>query len=420
MRTLLFLCAFGVSVQAVAERAHSIVALDGSGQYRSIQAAIDSAPGSHSGTWIILVKNGTYREKLFITRSNLAVVGEHRDSTRVVVPILRRLWRAENADNDWGSAVVNIGGNASDVTLANLTVHNDYGRATGTREHQFAILGVGRATRIALLNCSVISDGGDAVSLWNTVDGMYYHAGCSFEGWVDYVCPRGWCYITDSKFYGHNLSASLWHDGSAKFDQKFVIRNSYFDGVPGFPLGRHHRDGQIYLIDCFFSRNMADRPIYNPTESVNSTKWIWGERHYFDTCRREGGDFAWHADNLHTAAGSPSSDDITAHWTFEGKWDPERTLPSILPTSAIPVPRDNVKEVPTSGTTLQWIAGRNARQQVVRLGVKGSPPAVAVVEASSYATGSLQPSTQYYWSVDTITERDTVRGPIWQFRTTSL
>ena len=152
-----------------------------------------------------------------------------------------------------------------------------------------------------------------------------------FEGWVDFVCPRGWCYITDSRFYGHNLSASIWHDGSSHKDQKFVIRYSQFDGVPGFPLGRHHRDAQFYLLDCIFSKNMADRPIYAPLNSPNMVLWNWGVRHYFFNCHREGGDFAWFGDNLSTAEGSPTPTDVTASWTFGGKWNPEITMPHVTP-----------------------------------------------------------------------------------------
>ncbi len=419
MRTALLLCAFGVSFQAFAERAHSVVALDGSGHYRSIQAAIDAVPASHTGTWIILVKNGTYQEKLFITQSNLAIVGEDRDSTRIVYPELRRNWRAANADNDWGCAVVNIGGTATDVTLAHLTIHNNYGALTGDHDHQFALFLTERATNLALIECTVMADGGDTVSPWNSVDGRYYFNGCRFVGWVDFVCPRGWCYVTDSEFYGYNLSAALWHDGSAAEDQKFVITRSRFDGVPGFPLGRHHRDGQFYVIDCWFSRHMADRPIHNPTYSPNSQPWKWGDRHYFHGCEREGEDFAWFADNLSQAPGSPRPEAVTAAWTYGGAWDPVATLPSVAARAVVPTPEDQSSSVPSTGVELRWIAGRNARQQLVRLGVKGSPAEVAVIGASSYATGSLQPSTQYYWSVDSITERDTVRGPVWQFRTSS-
>ena len=51
---------------------------------------------------------------------------------------------------------------------------------------------------------------------------------------------------------------------------------------------------------------------------------IWGERNYFWNCHREGGDFAWHSNNLAAATGSPKPEQINAAWTFAGKWNPER------------------------------------------------------------------------------------------------
>lgn len=405
------------------ERANAVVALDGSGQFTTIQSALDAAPANATQPWIILIKNGTYREKLFVTKSFVTLVGENRDSTRIVYAELRTNWTKARNDRpdgtgeelDWGSAVINIGNGATDITLANLTVHNDYGMRTGNHDHAFAIRGFD-ATRIMLLACNVISDGGDALALWNRETGMYYHNDCSFEGWVDYVCPRGWCYITDSKFFGHNMSASIWHDGSANRSQKFVIRNSFFDGVPGFPLGRHHRDAQFFLISCTFSENMADRHIYAP-QSPNLVPWVWGERHYFYNCHREGGDYAWFADNLDSAEGSPKAEEITARWTFDGKWDPEANMPSVLPFAFLPAPRANTTNVPASDGRLMWVPGRGALSHNVYFGTTNPPPFVGNQREAVFTTGPLRPRTQYFWRVDEVTGSGVVRGRVWNFTT---
>jgi pectinesterase len=160
---------------------------------------------------------------------------------------------------------------------------------------------------------------------------MYYHAKCHFEGWVDYVCPRGWCFITGSTFYGHNVTASLWHDGSYDKEQKFVITNSYFDGVKNFPLGRHHRDGQFIFINNTFSKNLADSAIHYPVYSPNAQPWKWGRRHYYFNNHRDGGDYQWFTDNLDQYQGktlTPSM--VTPQWTFGGKWDPEAVIRQVL------------------------------------------------------------------------------------------
>ncbi len=396
------------------EKANLIVAADGSGDYRTIQEALNSIPKNNSKNVTILIRNGTYHEKLFIERSFVTLVGEHRDSTRIVYAELRENWAKDHNNNDWGSAVVNIDSLSSDVTLANLTVHNNYGSLYNTPKHQFAIRGWG--TRVIVLNCNIIADGADTISLWDRVDGMYYHANCYFEGWVDYVCPRGWCYITDSKFFGHNLSASIWHDGSTDKDQKFVIRYSIFDGVPGFPLGRHHRDAALYLLDCIFSRSMADRPIYLP-DSPNSRPWIWGARHYFFNCHREGGDYDWFMDNLAEAEGAPSADIIDANWTFGGKWDPEGSMQPVLPFVSLPRPRDGAYRVTSNGTSLHWIGSRNADACLVHFGTTKDPTFQSQQKDNSFLPGALKAGTTYYWRIDEIAGADTLRGPVWHFTT---
>jgi pectinesterase len=304
-----------------------IVAKDGSGNFNTIQLAIN-AINSNNGRYIIYIKNGIYNEKLFVDKCSVTLIGENKDSTKIIFAELRSNWKLNNP-SDYGAAVINIKDSVTDLILENLTVHNNYGSLFNNTDHQFTMKSGTGVTRVILNNCNIISDGGDALSLWNTPDGMYYHNNCYFEGWVDYVCPRGYCFIENSRFYGHNKTASIWHDGSGSEDNKFVIRNSYFDGTPGFPLGRHHRDAQFYLIDCKFSKNMADKNIYfYPSKTPVVLKW--GEnRYYYFNCHGDSVDYTWHADNLYKAPGSPKSEEITAAWTFKGKWDPYKYLREI-------------------------------------------------------------------------------------------
>jgi pectinesterase len=399
------------------ERANIIVSKDGRGHFKTIQAALDSVPTKRTQDWIILVKNGTYSEKIFITKSYVTIVGENWDSTKVVYPELREEWNKNHDSSDWGAGVVNIDSSVTDITLADITVYNNHGSLYGTyKKHQFAVRGMG--TRIMLLHCKIISDGGDALSLWNRNNGMYYHSNCYFEGWVDYVCPRGWCYITESKFYGHNTpSASIWHDGSKDKNQKFVIANSYFDGVPGFPLGRNHLDGQIYLLNCRFSKNMADRPFYRPPSSPR--EWQWGDRHYFYNCHRESLDYSWFKDNLSDAEGSPTRDQITALWTFDKKWNPEKDMISVLPFAFLPNPENTFQVIGNTGIKLSWIAGRNAESHNIYFGTTNPPIFIKNQKELYYQTSKLEPNKVYYWRIDEVSEQGIIPGMVWEFSTTN-
>ena len=401
----------GLAARGPGERADLVVAQDGTGDFRTIQEALN-ALGADAEDWrIILVRNGTYREKVFVTRSRVALVGEERERTRIVFSELRSMWRESHPD-DWGAAVVNIGEGVEDLVLANLTIHNDYGSRFGSDDHQFAVRSGKGTTRISVLHCNVVADGGDTISLWNSASGMYYHAGSRFEGHVDFFCPRGWAYATDCDFFSHSTTASIWHDGSANEDQKLVIRNSRFDGIPGFVLGRNTRDGQFYLIDCSFSAAMADRPIYLAREPET---FRWGLRAYFSGCRREGGDLPWLADNLDRSPGAPRADEIGARWTFAGNWDPEATLPPVLPFASVPNPRNRAREVAAAGGRLRWIGARNALAYDVRLGRTSPPLIVARVPGTSWEPGALVPGAAYSWRVDAVTPGGIVEGTEWSF-----
>jgi len=303
-----------------------IVSKDGSGNFMTIQEALNSIPENEDKQFIIYIKNGIYYEKLFIEKNNIALIGENRDSVKIIFAELRKNWKVDHPD-DYGSAVINIKEDVTDLFLKNLTVHNNYGSLYGDNDHQFAIRGGGN--KIIIVDCNIIADGGDTLSLWNSESGMYYHKNCYFEGYVDFVCPRGWCYITDSKFFGHNINAAIWHDGSKNKDQKFVIRNSSFYGITGFGLGRFHRDAQFFLIDCTFSSNMADKKIYFKQSDPPRTLQ-WGmDRIYFYNCHGEKVDYPWHANNLELAEGNPSAEDITPKWVFKDNWDPERIVTGV-------------------------------------------------------------------------------------------
>lgn len=301
-----------------------VVAQDGSGDFLTLTEAINTLPMYTYERVVIYVKNGIYEEKIRLEQDNITIIGENVDSTVIQYSQLRSDW--EDNKDFIGPAVINL--HADNIILKNLTIINTQPLRN---VHAFAVYGTG--TRIILFNCKAISKGGDTVSLWNYKSGMYYHNQCYFEGGVDFVCPRGWCYITDSRFYEVRETAALWHAGVLDKNQKMVIRNSSFDGATRFDLGRHHYEAQFFLIDCTFSKNVNNRSIYRSVNLKNPEKnrpYFWGDRYYFYNCQREGGNYKWFENNLEQS-GISNPGSITASWTFDGQWDPEQTaLPVVI------------------------------------------------------------------------------------------
>ena len=58
-----------------------VVAKDGSGDFSSLQAAVDSIPDTENGTVRILLRKGEYREKAVIHRDRIRLTGEDREGT---------------------------------------------------------------------------------------------------------------------------------------------------------------------------------------------------------------------------------------------------------------------------------------------------------------------------------------------------
>ena len=306
-----------------------VVATDGTGNFKTIQAAVESIPVTNRERVIVLIKNGTYREKIRVGASFVTLRGQDRSRTRIEFSQVKDHFIAHPDQLGW--AVIDLN-RANDFVLENLTVENT---ASDMSAHAFTICGTG--DRTVIVDCDVLSHGGDAVSLGRGEPGRYYHARCNFSGSVDFVCPRGWCYATDCSFYAYRKTAAVWHAGASDPQMKFVMRNCRFDGATGFNLGRHFRDAQFYFLDCKFSRKLRDKPIRQEIYQNGGTRAdadtsgnrdldkqnIWGERSFFYNCHRDGGDFTWFANNLSSAPGSPKPSRITAAWTFDGKWDPE-------------------------------------------------------------------------------------------------
>ncbi|MBQ9477497.1 MAG: pectate lyase [Bacteroidales bacterium] len=312
----------------------------------SIQAAIDKAPTSPAGYFKILVLSGTYHEALNINKPCIILVGEDRENT--VIELSEETAPVVEGRRAGGN-VVNIAAEAHDLIMSGFTLINGFDaspvdpKQPQSIQHRMVVMG--RADRTILINSTIKSTGNDALSLWApSGDGMYYHADLDvITPGVDFVCPRGWCYMTRCNFYGDGR-AMIWHDGRGSKDKKFVITNSNFDAASPTLLGRYHHDARIYILHSRMSANILDQNIHYAYSDQVKDPCVWGERFYYYNNVREGGHSGWLANSLDKSPIDAADQFIrteqghvlehwecTALWTFDNKWNPEQTLRDLWP-----------------------------------------------------------------------------------------
>ena len=103
-----------------------IIARDGSGDFTSIQAAVDAVPFGNRVPVILLVRMDDYHERVIVNKDNLRIVGEARDRTILTAKGCAKDLNSEGQPKGtFLSATLLVTGN--NVEVENLTIRNDAG-----------------------------------------------------------------------------------------------------------------------------------------------------------------------------------------------------------------------------------------------------------------------------------------------------
>jgi pectinesterase len=161
-----------------ADEFNVIVAQDGSGDYTSIQEAINNAPSFPYKRVTITVKNGIYNEKVKIHEwnTNMSLIGESKDKT-----IIRY--------GDYFSKI-NLGRNSTFYTYTMLVEGDDFFAANLTIANSAGPVGQAialalHANETAIVNCTIL---GNQDTLYVTGTGnKQYLKDCYIEGTVDFI-----------------------------------------------------------------------------------------------------------------------------------------------------------------------------------------------------------------------------------------
>lgn len=182
-----------------------VVAADGSGDFNTIQGALEFIPDNHSSKMRLLIKNGTYYEIIYVrNKKNVIILGENRDSVIIAYPNNGFL----NARPTTGSREEMISkfrnrrsifalDNCNDILLINLTIFS-IGDAPAQNEGLLI-----KGDRNIVFNVTIVGSG-DALQ----ANGNIYIENSSIKGFGDNVLGHGAVFFKNCDFistYGPHL-----------------------------------------------------------------------------------------------------------------------------------------------------------------------------------------------------------------------
>lgn len=216
----------------------AVVAQDGLGQYTSVQDAISAAPQGGPGagrTWVILVRPGTYRERVYVQRERGDILLKGTDASRTVITFDLNAKMAGPDGKPIGTfrtptfQVDGDGFSAEGLTIANGA--GPVGQALALRVD---------GDRVSFRNCRFL--GWQDTVLVNR--GRQYFDHCYIEGHVDYIFGAATAFFDHCELHclqdGYITAAST----PAGAAHGLVFADCRITGVPGVRtfLGRPWRD----------------------------------------------------------------------------------------------------------------------------------------------------------------------------------
>jgi pectin methylesterase-like acyl-CoA thioesterase len=226
---------------AVAPQAitNPVVAADGSGDFMTVQGALDYLPATGPTRRIIDIRDGVYTELIVVAKSNLTLRGQSRSGT------ILRYYNNANMNGSTRTRM-SLHVRAPDVALVSLTATNITPKGGSQAEALFLESGSSAARRFIAYDC-LFSSYQDTI-LGNDADTPAYFESCTIQGDTDYIWGGATMYFTNCELKmlsngGHyaNPSSSAGSNGMAFVNCRLVrdpaVTSAFLGRTRGIPNG---------------------------------------------------------------------------------------------------------------------------------------------------------------------------------------
>lgn len=215
----------------------AVVAIDGTGDYTSIQDMVDAMPENRTSPWLVFVKNGYYNELVRVpsTKPYLHLIGQDRNSVTITFAI-----NCSSGPDDSGweynkgsfneSQCVATEVKASNFYAENISFENEYGTKYQNGPQALAIST--QNDKIAFYNCNMKS----YQDTWQTSrsngnNDRFYIYDSYVEGAVDYIYGGGNLFAERCTLYNMRSGAVIVAPSHAEGTKwGYIFSNCVIDG----------------------------------------------------------------------------------------------------------------------------------------------------------------------------------------------
>lgn len=226
-----------------------VVSRDGTGNFRTLQEAIESARAFMDYTVTIYVKNGVYKEKVIIPSwvENIDIIGEDRDKTIITYDDHANI----NKMGTFRTYTVKVEG--SDITFKNLTIENNaaqLGQAVALHTE---------GDRLKFINCRILGNQ-DTIYTGAKFTRLYFKD-CYIDGTTDFIFGPSTALFEDCIIHSKRNSYVTAASTPKEAKYGYVFKHCKLTAEPGVDkvyLGRPWRPYAYTLfIECELGKHIV-------------------------------------------------------------------------------------------------------------------------------------------------------------------
>ena len=243
-----------------------VVSRDGTGDFRTLQEAVESARAFMDYTVTIYVKNGVYKEKVIVPSwvENIDIIGEDRDKTIITYDDQANI----NKMGTFRTYTVKVEG--SDITFKNLTIENNaaqLGQAVALHTE---------GDRLKFINCRILGNQ-DTIYTGAKFTRLYFKD-CYIDGTTDFIFGPSTALFENCMIHSKRNSYVTAASTPKEAKYGYIFKHCKLTAEPGVDkvyLGRPWRPYAYTLfIECELGKHIVPAGWHN-----------WGKQSNEETAR---------------------------------------------------------------------------------------------------------------------------------------